>query len=227
MKMVSITALKRTAKQKVKENRKSCIVASLLYIAACSICVAISGAIGSGAESTNGDMLPGAVTFLLTTMVIGPTVVGIYRFFAANAKASPETRRDVDSSVYVLSGFSKQFGRTVIANMIRSIYLSLWTLLFVIPGIVKMYSYRMTDYILATNDGISAKEAINESRRLMNGHKLEAFLLDLSFFGWTLLGVLTLGIVFAVYVFPYKTATEVEFFNTIASESESTQFYQQ
>jgi uncharacterized membrane protein len=85
----------------------------------------------------------------------------------------------------------------------------------------------MTDYILATNDGISAKEAINESRRLMNGHKLEAFLLDLSFFGWTLLGVLTLGIVFTVYVFPYKTATEVEFFNAITSESESTQFYQQ
>lgn len=82
----------------------------------------------------------------------------------------------------------------------------LWSLLFFIPGIVKGYSYSMSVYILAENKGKSALECINESKKLTQGHKMELFLLDLSFIGWFLLGVLTLGIGF-IWIEPYRQAT--------------------
>ena len=88
----------------------------------------------------------------------------------------------------------------------------LWSLLFVIPGIVKGISYSMAPYILAENKGKAALECINESKAMTNGHKMELFVLALSFIGWALLCGITFGIA-AIWVIPYMQATMTNAYN--------------
>ena len=82
----------------------------------------------------------------------------------------------------------------------------LWSLLFVIPGIIKGISYSMATYILAENKGKAALECINESKAMTEGHKMELFVLSLSFIGWVLLCMITFGIA-TIWVVPYMNAT--------------------
>lgn len=90
----------------------------------------------------------------------------------------------------------------------------LWSLLLVIPGIIKAYSYSMSMYILAEDPKIGALEAIQRSKAMMDGHKMEFFMLHLSFVGWYLLCAVTFGIA-AVWVVPYVSATNANFYNSI------------
>jgi uncharacterized membrane protein len=98
---------------------------------------------------------------------------------------------------------------------LRDLYLTLWTCLFFIPGIVKSYSYRMVPYILAENPELSAREAITLSRKMMYGHKWSTFVLDLSFIGWQLLSGITMGLVGVFYTNPYVAATDAELYRTL------------
>ena len=91
-------------------------------------------------------------------------------------------------------------------HLLSGLYIFLWSLLFVIPGIVKTYAYSMAVYILAENKGKSARECIKESMAMTKGHKWELFVLDLSFFGWALLVAITGGIA-SIWVGPYIQAT--------------------
>ncbi len=94
------------------------------------------------------------------------------------------------------------------------LYTFLWSLLFVIPGIIKAISYSQAMYILAENPGMGAREAINRSKEMMEGHKMEYFVLQLSFILWYLLGSITCGIAM-IYVIPYVNATNANFYNSI------------
>ncbi len=123
------------------------------------------------------------------------------------------TRRTQVEFADMFSGF-KNFGTNCLAGVLVGLFTFLWSLLFVIPGIIKAYSYSMTYYILADNPEMSAREAIDESRRIMNGHKLDLFVLQLSFFWWILLGCITFGLGF-LYVGPYMSAATAKFYDTI------------
>ena len=90
----------------------------------------------------------------------------------------------------------------------------LWSLLFVIPGIIKSYSYSMSLYVLAEIKGKPALECINESKAMTEGHKFDLFVLGLSFLGWALLCVITLGIA-AIWVTPYMSATYANAYNLL------------
>lgn len=96
----------------------------------------------------------------------------------------------------------------------------LWSLLFIIPGIVKSYSYSMSMYILAENKGKPALECINESKMMTEGHKMDLFVLNLSFIGWMLLGSITLGIAY-IWVVPYMEATMINVYNTLKPAQEA------
>ncbi len=100
------------------------------------------------------------------------------------------------------------------------LFTALWSLLFVIPGIIKSYSYSMAMYILAENPEIGAREAINRSKAMMEGHKMELFVLHLSFIGWNLLGIITFGIAY-IWVTPYMCATVANFYNSIKTPVEA------
>ena len=103
------------------------------------------------------------------------------------------------------SGFD-DFWAAFKVSFLTSLYVYLWSLLFVIPGIVKAFSYSMAGYILAENKGKSARECINESKAMTDGHKMDLFVLSLSFIGWGLLCSITFGIA-AIWVAPYIQAT--------------------
>ena len=96
------------------------------------------------------------------------------------------------------------------------VYLTLWTLL-IIPGIIKSFSYSMTYFILNDHPEYTANQAITESRHMMNGHKMDYFLLCLSFLGWFILSILTVGIGF-LWLAPYFYATSAAFYEEISKE---------
>lgn len=102
----------------------------------------------------------------------------------------------------IFSGF-RSYTAFVSMGLLRSIYVFLWSLLFIIPGIVMAYAYSMADYILCEYPHLSASQALNLSKRITNGFKGELFIFDLSFFGWHLLNLFTCGVLGIVYVNPY------------------------
>lgn len=110
--------------------------------------------------------------------------------------------------------FQTRYFKHVITSFVMSLFIVLWTLLLIVPGIIKAFSYSLTPYILRDQPELSALESITESRRLMDGHKMEAFMLFLSFFGWFLVGILTLGIGF-FFIGPYFSTTYATFYDSI------------
>ena len=103
------------------------------------------------------------------------------------------------------------------AQLFMNLFISLWSLLLIIPGIVKAYAYSMTFFILAENKGMSVLEAITLSRKMMNGHKMDLFLLCLSFIGWFILVVITFGIA-GIWVYPYFYATLTNFYLSVKED---------
>jgi len=98
------------------------------------------------------------------------------------------------------------------------IFILLWTLLLIVPGIIAAISYSMTFYIIADDNSIAAKEAIDKSKKMMDGYKWKFFCIGLRFFGLALLCVLTLGIGF-LWLFPYIQVTVAKFYDDIKANS--------
>ncbi len=115
-------------------------------------------------------------------------------------------------------GMFKKFFKRWGASLLISLYTCLWTLLFIIPGLIKSYAYAMTPYIMMEKPEMGVGDAITKSRQIMKGHKWKLFCLDLSFTGWMLLGIITLGIAF-VYVWPYYSAARAEFYKEVKKAS--------
>ena len=113
----------------------------------------------------------------------------------------------------------RQFGRIFVAYLLNCVYTLLWTLLLIIPGIVKSYSYALMPYILADNPKMSGEQAICRSMAMMQGNKLRLFLLHLSFIGWVLLAILTCGIGF-LWLYPYIYASIAAFYEDVKKDFE-------
>ena len=151
-----------------------------------------------------------AVRLILDVFVFLPLETGARRFFIVN-----HYTKGTASASEIVHPFSSNYLNVVITMLLRDIYVILWGLLFVIPGIVKSYSYRLVPYIIAENPSMDQREAFRLSREMMNGEKWNAFVLDLSFIGWMFLGALTLGILDIFYVCPYKDCTDAELYITL------------
>lgn len=111
--------------------------------------------------------------------------------------------------------FKNGYRNVVKVQFLRGLYTFLWTLLFVIPGIIKSYEYRMVPYILAENPDMDGKEVFQISRDMMYGEKWNAFILDLSFVGWYILSLFTCGLLAIFYVSPYEDLTDVELYDAL------------
>ena len=118
----------------------------------------------------------------------------------------------------LFDGF-KDYLRIFLTLLLTGIYTFLWMLLFIVPGIVKCYSYSMTSYILKDNPDMKYDAAINESMRMMQGNKMKLFLLDLSFIGWFLLCILTLGIGL-LFLYSYVNAAHAHFYEDLKAGEE-------
>lgn len=109
-----------------------------------------------------------------------------------------------------------RFKQGFLQSFLRNLYIILWSLLFIIPGIVKSFSYAMTPFIMADHPEMTAREAIEASKEMMDGHKGELFTLGLTFFGWSLLASLTLGIGY-LWLNPYMNAAYAAFYRDISA----------
>ena len=122
----------------------------------------------------------------------------------------------------LFAGFN-DFGRIVGTKLLKAIYTFLWSLLLVIPGIVKMYSYAMTDYILRDEPQLANNAAIEKSMSMMDGNKMKLFMLDLSFIGWAILCMFTLGIGY-LFLQPYVEASHVAFYEDLKAQAAEKEF---
>ena len=111
----------------------------------------------------------------------------------------------------------QDFKQGFLQYFLRGLYTALWSLLFVIPGIIAHYKYFMAPYLMADNPGMTAKEAIAASTELMDGHKGELFMLGLTFIGWDILAGLTLGIGY-LWLNPYKHAAFTAFYRDLLQQ---------
>ncbi len=90
--------------------------------------------------------------------------------------------------------------------------------------VVKHYSYYLVPYIVAENPDMTARQAITLSRRMMKGHKWECFVFELSFIGWEILGMLTMGIFNVFYTNPYKTASFTQYYAELRAEAKAKEY---
>lgn len=125
-------------------------------------------------------------------------------------------RSEKDDLGLLFEGF-KDFTRIFLTKLLQSLYIFLWSLLLVVPGIIKNYSYAMTDFVLADEPEMKYNEAIERSMALMQGHKMDLFILDLSMIGWYILSILTCGIGF-LFLGPYYQTSRAHFYEGLLAD---------
>lgn len=156
-----------------------------------------------------------AIPFLniLLCLVLSPLIYS-YEVMFLNAQRGTINTIDV---ARIFDGFS-EYKRIFITLLLMWIYIWLWSILLVIPGIIKGYSYSMTPYIMNDDPSISGDAAIEKSMQMMRGNKMRLFLLDLSFIGWAILSVITAGIGF-LWLSPYMYSTHAKFYEDLKNQS--------
>lgn len=144
--------------------------------------------------------------------IAGPLLFGFSKVYLNIA------RRENPNVGQLFSGFSSNMWRIIGAWALTSVYTFLWSLLFIIPGIIASYRYAMTYYVMVDNPNIGPRAAIEKSKEIMNGNKARLFRLDLSFIGWYLLGILSLGVGF-IWITPYTQAARAEFYKDLVKNT--------
>ena len=145
------------------------------------------------------------IAFALQILLINPLEVGRDRFFYRDLGENADIKE-------VCYAFDRGYKNSVKVLFFRDLYTMLW---FIIPGIVKSYEYRMIPYLLSENPNMDKQEAFAMSKQMMNGNKWNAFVLDLSFILWDILGACTLGILHIFYIEPYKRLTDAGLYQAL------------
>lgn len=146
------------------------------------------------------------ISLALSIFVFNVLLAGGNRFFIQNAEKPAKVKE-------LLYGFkSNHYKNVVKIQFFKDLYTFLWTLLLIIPGIVKSYEYYMVSYLIAEHPEMNMDEAFARSKEMMDGNKWDTFVLNLSFILWEILSILTLGIVGVLYVKPYEEATKAELY---------------
>ena len=154
-------------------------------------------------------------TIAISYGVVMPLTVGVY---AAFRKLLAGQQVKLFEEAFG-TGF-KSWGHNVGGMLLMSVYIFAWTLLLIVPGIIKSFAYVLTPFILTDKPELSANEAIELSMKMMDGHKLDFFILCLGFIGWYLLSILTLCIGM-LWVTPYMYTTMAAFYEDVKTEYES------
>ncbi len=144
---------------------------------------------------------------IVSLLITGPLAIGL-AIFSLSISRNQDTKLE-----QIFQGFNN-FGTALGAYLLMVLFIILWMLLLIIPGIIASISYSMTFYILADDNSISAMDAIKKSKKMMYGYKWKYFCLGLRFFGWALLCILTLGIGF-LWLMPYIQVSMAKFYDDI------------
>ena len=207
---------KNAALAALKGNWAPAVVATIVYLV---IALAISGG-QSGVEM----LLPSTpavlgsvfgVGLLLSFLVLYPMEIG----YANSTRVLYEDGDNKLTANIFNIGF-KNYLHNVWGYFLMMVFVLLWSLLLFIPGIIMAFAYAMTPYILVENPEMKAIDAIRKSRSMMKGHKFDLFYLELSFIGWILLCILTLGIGL-LWLVPYMETSIAAFYNDLKVEAET------
>ena len=214
--------LKMRGNMAFKKNYVSAVVVALLM----GIFGTVSGESSARRVSENSDiysgnlfnvgmitgLLAGIATVVILIVLVAKVFVGNllkmggYRFFILNQTAQPGIGT-------LLDGFrSGHYVNIVLTMFLRDLFTTLWSLLLVVPGIVKHYEYLMVPYIIAENPAMDYKEAFQISKQMMDGNKWDAFVLDLSFIGWFILEKISFGLAGLFFVRPYYETVFAELY---------------
>lgn len=194
--------LKQQAKEQLKGNVGKFILILIVYFACAMVLAGITEALPEKAA------IIGAI---LTLVLTPPLTMGYYIVFLNT------TYGDTPKVADLFEGYKRLFGKSILLYILNAVFVFLWSLLLVVPGIIKAYGYSMAWYVMAENPDMSAREALKESERIMQGHKLDFFVLQLSFILWSLLVCVTFGLA-AFYVAPYSQLTFTNFYHNVKAQ---------
>ena len=172
---------------------------------------------GGGLNSDIAAFITGAFFFVLViALVIGVVYFILGSFIGVGyAKFNLNLVDKKETAFETLLEYFSHWETTAATRFLTALYTFLWSLLFIIPGIVAGYSYAMTDYILAENPELTATEAIEQSKSMMYGNRFRLFCLQFSFIGWDILATLAFGIGH-LWLTPYKQAATAAFYREIS-----------
>ena len=171
---------------------------------------------GGGLNSDIGAFLVGSAIYI----TIAAIAMAVVYFVLGSIISVGYARFNLDlvdggnPSFETLFGYFSYWKTTAVARLLQSLYVLLWSLLFIIPGIMASYSYAMTEFILAEHPELTAGEAIAQSKVMMAGNRWRLFCLHFSFIGWDILCTLTMGIGH-LWLRPYRQAADAVFYREI------------
>ncbi len=229
--------LKYAAKNHMKKNYWPCIAVAFIYTIIQFL--VLGGSSSTGVTNYSGDssfVEDSLVSYIVDYIVEHPMIilgiigagiigfiigwvikllvgyqieVGVKGFFIKNTYTEPRVGEILETY------HNGSMGTVALTRFLMDLFTALWMLLLIIPGIVKSYQYKMIPYILADNPDIEWREAFDLSKQMTDGHKMDLFILDLSFIGWYILSAITCGLVGIFYVIPYKEQTMAEAYETL------------
>ena len=225
--------LKKQAVELIKHSKPKAVFVTLIYLVLSFVLTELSGKI-LGINMTmdklqqymthvqNGNidfalqlletMSPSAMGYAinLVLQLVLTVVFAGYTIYLLNL-----TRNNEPCVGNLLDGFGL-VGKVILLSVLKTIFVFLWSLLLFVPGIIAMYRYKMALYILLDNPQMSVMQCLKESSKLMKGHKMEFFVLELSFIGWILLGSFGMaGYIIQIWSLPYMNLTYIQFYERI------------
>ena len=195
-------SLKSKAKKSLEGKYGDAILMGVIYALIMGVVGGLEGSIFN-ANKEKVEIVLNAINLLVTSLFI----FGIHSYYLKVSR---------NESVKWEELFSKtnMFVPALLITLLVGIFVGLWTLLLIIPGFIAAISYSQVYYIKLDNPELEVMDVLRKSKELMRGHKMDYFILLLSFTGWILLGVLTLGILY-LWLIPYMSVTEANFYNEL------------
>ena len=205
--------LKNAALEALRGNWAPAVVCTIIYLLlSIGISLLQPNIDDPTAALTGAQKIMMVAYVLLLFLVMVPLGVGYYQAFKV---LFTDGDNKLTANCFRLS-FGNYF-KNIAAYLLMCLFIFLWTLLLIIPGIIKALAYSMTPFILKDFPELSVNQAINLSQKMMKGHKFDYFWLGLSFIGWILLGLLTLGIGY-IWLIPYMYTSYAAFYEEVKKE---------
>lgn len=200
------TAYKEAALEALKGNWKQAVLAVLVLF--------VIAALAGGLPLTGSSFLAFGGNLLVILIVVP------LEFTMLNAFRSLLNTGDNRILDNMFSEASNNYGRVLLGSVLMSVFIFLWTLLLIVPGIIKSFAYALTPYLLKDCPELSPNQCIDLSQEMMKGHKTDLFILWLSFIGWALLSMITFGIGF-IFLIPYMYTAMAGFYEDVKAEYEA------
>ncbi len=195
----------------LKAQAKEQLQGKIWKLFLCTLVASIPAMISASYEATtyqNVSIGASLITFIINVFITPALSFGLVMIFLN------VTYGEEPLVATLFEPFKKNYGKVIALTLLEGLFIILWSLLFIIPGIIMAFAYSQSFYIMAENPDMSPMDCLRESKRIMNGRKMDMFILELSFIPWILLVCITFGIA-SIYVYPYMTLTMTNFYHRI------------